>query len=552
MTLFELSATLSLDTTEFKTKAAEALETGRKLASALGNEAQATNSVSTMTIAKGVAYGKAAYNTITGLARQLWDFSASVVETSAEIRAENAQFAATLGELSDEANAAFELIGQDANILDSRLRRVGIRGFTQFKAAGWDAVEALEMMSTYTQLAADGAAFYDITMEEVGERMRSFIRGNVEAGEAIGLFTSGLDREKRAVDKYGEAWKDLTEAQRQLILLETAKDIYDQIGATGQAAREADGWTNIIGNLNEAWLQAKAIMGGPLLERVAPAIERLTNWISTNPEKLEAVGAVLGDIAGMTFDGLISLLTFVADHGTGLFEFIERLNGLGGGQVSEGQTFGGAAAKNAVDAWTQALASGDEAGAIGLWSDVQAALGGQEAAATFRSAYEEYLQEHELEWGAQVPAEWFEGTAEKLQSDLDNMGLSTTVTVTPVLSGLGSLLGRISSGISSVSGNAKEDGSHAGGLDYVPKDNYIARLHEGEAVLTRQEANQWRRGEGGGEWQRIEALMGEIRDSLAGFRHAQIYMDGTAVGNLVTDRVSRNIAQAAWAGRYNG
>lgn len=90
------------------------------------------------------------------------------------------------------------------------------------------------------------------------------------------------------------------------------------------------------------------------------------------------------------------------------------------------------------------------------------------------------------------------------------------------------------------------------GLDYVPYNNFRARLHEGEAVLTKAEATAWRRGEGGGEWQRIEALMGEIRDSLAGFRHAQIYMDGTAVGNLVTDRVSRNIAQAAWAGRYNG
>lgn len=35
---------------------------------------------------------------------------------------------------------------------------------------------------------------------------------------------------------------------------------------------------------------------------------------------------------------------------------------------------------------------------------------------------------------------------------------------------------------------------HATGLDYVPYDDYVARLHKGEAVLTRAEANNWRKG----------------------------------------------------------
>lgn len=35
------------------------------------------------------------------------------------------------------------------------------------------------------------------------------------------------------------------------------------------------------------------------------------------------------------------------------------------------------------------------------------------------------------------------------------------------------------------------DGSHAGGLDYVPFDGYIAELHKGEKVLTAEEAKQY-------------------------------------------------------------
>lgn len=38
------------------------------------------------------------------------------------------------------------------------------------------------------------------------------------------------------------------------------------------------------------------------------------------------------------------------------------------------------------------------------------------------------------------------------------------------------------------------DGSHAGGLDYVPYNNYVAKLHRGEMVLTSEEATSYRKG----------------------------------------------------------
>jgi hypothetical protein len=41
---------------------------------------------------------------------------------------------------------------------------------------------------------------------------------------------------------------------------------------------------------------------------------------------------------------------------------------------------------------------------------------------------------------------------------------------------------------------ATPNGSHAGGLDNVPFDNYLANLHQGEMVLTREEAEGYRAG----------------------------------------------------------
>ena len=52
-----------------------------------------------------------------------------------------------------------------------------------------------------------------------------------------------------------------------------------------------------------------------------------------------------------------------------------------------------------------------------------------------------------------------------------------------------------------VNANVSTNGSHAGGLAYVPFDGYIAELHKGERVLTANEAKDYRRGEkssGGG------------------------------------------------------
>lgn len=47
---------------------------------------------------------------------------------------------------------------------------------------------------------------------------------------------------------------------------------------------------------------------------------------------------------------------------------------------------------------------------------------------------------------------------------------------------------------SDVKNNTGVNGSHAGGLDYVPYNNYVANLHRGEMVLTAREAEKYRNG----------------------------------------------------------
>lgn len=72
-----------------------------------------------------------------------------------------------------------------------------------------------------------------------------------------------------------------------------------------------------------------------------------------------------------------------------------------------------------------------------------------------------------------------------------------------ILSGLGAISGAAGAASAAAAGGLVGPGgrtafSSAVGRDYVPFDDFPALLHRGEAVLTRSEADDWRRGSGGG------------------------------------------------------
>lgn len=77
------------------------------------------------------------------------------------------------------------------------------------------------------------------------------------------------------------------------------------------------------------------------------------------------------------------------------------------------------------------------------------------------------------------------------------------------------------------------------GIDYVPRDNYLIRAHEGERLLTAQENQIWNTLLNGGiAGYDLEALGGIMRDNIkAG---GNVYLDGKAVGAVVSDRQGKN------------
>ena len=96
------------------------------------------------------------------------------------------------------------------------------------------------------------------------------------------------------------------------------------------------------------------------------------------------------------------------------------------------------------------------------------------------------------------------------------------------------------------------DGSNANGLDYVPFDGYLSVLHEGESILTAEEARVWRNFVSGAvATQNIDydALGGVMRDNI----HAggNVYLNAHQVGRVL-DGVQadqyRSLQRSGWQG----
>lgn len=227
-------------------------------------------------------------------------FSAKeMIEYAAEVKALNAQYEQTFGTMQEAAGKAINAIAESSGIINTRLKGTATQIYAFAKTAGMDGTQALDLMSDALQVTADSAAYYDRSLEDTAATLQSFLKGNYANDAALGLSATETTRNAAAMELYGKKFQELDEAQKQFTLLQMVKDANRLSGAMGQAARESEGWENVLGNLKEAWKQLLAAVGQPLLALAIPIVKRLTAVLQTLTKFATQAANALAKVFGL-------------------------------------------------------------------------------------------------------------------------------------------------------------------------------------------------------------------------------------------------------------
>lgn len=226
------------------------------------------------------------------------EFGQQCIESAAEVNAANSQFEQTFGTMQSQAESAIQSVADQSGILETRLQGVGTSIYAFAKTTGMDSSSALGMMQEALQVTADSAAYYDRSLEDTAESLKSFLKGNFENDAALGLSCTETTRNAAANKLYGKSFTDLSESQKQLTLLQMVKDANQLSGAMGQASREADGWENVTGNLRESWKQLLAVVGQPILQVATQVVKRLSSALATLTEYAKGAVESLSKVFG--------------------------------------------------------------------------------------------------------------------------------------------------------------------------------------------------------------------------------------------------------------
>lgn len=368
------------------------------------------------------------------------------------------------------------------------------------------------------------------------------------------------------------SYDDVLEAVRYATTDDRYKGSMDEFLKTyeGQKAKLSDASTQSIGTFTESFFE---MAKSDVLPRLTESFEKFGTWATENKDTISKMAESLGKFSTITFDGALNFFKWMTENGDAVAAAIGVIGTAMGVAAVTAHPYATAVAAIAsaimllkseagqkrgtydhmfdgyseadievlnryVDAMNAVKAAEDAAlnDATGnSWGKYDEAVTAEKAALeellAIENLYQTYNTWHQAQAGyagANGPAlnvelQIADDAESVVQSDIDGMNFSATVKMYPDTSALN----RSYSYITGV------DGSHANGLDYVPHDGYIARLHQGESVLTRQEASVWRNGTGGGF--DVDALARRFASSVASAMSgmALSFDKGATVGQLL-------------------
>ena len=630
MKLFELFATLSLDTREFERNMRNATKQGSGFAGTMERQLTA-GTVALGNLAADAA--KSVARAVTGIVRDAFSFTGQLEQNIGGAEAVFKDFSANI---QANAQTAYKTAGLSVSDYLAEANKMG----SLLQGMGFTVGESFDTSVQWMQRAADVASIMGIDVSSAMQAIEGAAKGNFTMMDNLGVAMNDTALKAYALEngliKTDKEWAKLGQQQKIAAAFSMFMDKTSEYA--GNYAKENDTLAGSMTTLSAAWENLLSGAGDPeaFSDVLASAVDVIIkNAAEIFPRLVESAVEVFQSLSTKIEEYGPQWAALMLDAGSQIIASL--YNGITGGDVTADQV------KQSIN---QLVSGSIDLGALNKsvkfavnWLVEQAAKilpKLTDAAVEVFKALGEAIEEYGPKWaallldaGSQMIASIYNGitggdiTPEQVKQTINDVitaisdawnAVVTTVTsaytavttffnetipqawydmvnsietwwnehvVTPIqnaISAVETFLGlkadkTVTLTVSTVYTN--EDGSYAGGgvdkldplyampgllygapgfatgLDYVPYNDFSARLHEGEAVLTKAEATLWRRGEGAVGAVGID--YGQLGQAVAGaLAGMSVQMDSQAVGVLVTGAVSREMGRRVKGRQYTG
>lgn len=450
---------------------------------------------------------------------------------------------------SDAAAEAFGMSKLDAEKYNGTIGAM-------LKSMGMTSDEVTEMSTGLVGLSGDMASFYNLDGAEAFEKIRSGISGETEPLKQLGINMSVANLEAYALSEgIDKSYDSMTQAEQTTLrynyLMKATSD------AQGDFAKTSGGYANQQRILELNIQNIEAALGEKLLPTVLEVTTAFNNLVAGNID----IGQFMDKLFGMNqvTEDFQEFLPVISAAATAIIAYkgaaaisgvIDKLR-----EATEGQTAAQAALNVVMDANPFVLIATVVAAVTAAL--VVAYKTNDEFRDKVNTAWNELKDTAEIVFGAiknviGSVGDKFDEVRTAIETKITEFESIGENIVSGIWDGISNSYDWIKGKITGWVGNVVEffksvlgvhetvssgavryvDGSHALGLKYVPFDGYIAELHQGERVLTAQEASI------------INSLSSvNLRTPSVGITDAQLQrVTAGAVNALLTGQVNQNIS----------